>query len=580
MDGRGGMAARMHRTRRREAAAIVLGWAAGAGVFAALGAAAQTTPEWSLQVLSPDSAGTQGARFPAMSGDGRAIGFRHDGEIDTDAGVIRNRLGRPQIFRWNPERWVEQLTDSSAAPSTDVQQTEPSVDQLGERLAFLSEVDLAAGNPDLSLEVFTWDAVTALAQISSAPDGDAGSPSISRDGRRVAFWHNADLVGTNPQRADQLFLATIGQPIRQLTTFAATVEHGPAALAVLGNAVAFSATADLVGRNADGGMEIYVWRGPYTRPGDAVAFTQVTDHHPPMTGRTLLAFSVSGDGRRVAFAANGQAVESLPSTPSAEIYLWRTGQAIQRITSGTSATASSHLPRLSDDGQAIAFLSQSNFVAPDADNPGNADGSTELFLWYETPAPHFSQVTASTRRPLVISADPELAPGIDGTGEAAAFIAERDDDLYPLALSSRRGILVRASLNDAYPPPVTDTPEPSPTSIPTLVPTTAVPSPTRTATASRTPTPAHTSTPTATPTVTPRPGPQPSGVCPQMVTRIPAAVQATAFANPEQFDGWLKRQNPNRPAGPTNPLRLWLSLRSIGKPYGPYNGAVWKAGCP
>ncbi len=570
------------RTWRREGVALALGCAAGAGVFAALSAAAQTTAEWSLQVLTADNAGTQGARFPAMSGDGRAIGFRHDGEIDTDTSVVRNRLGRPQIFRWNPERWVEQLTDSTAAPSTDVQQSEPSVDQLGERLAFLSEVDGTTGNPDLSLEVYTWDVVTALTQISSAPVGDAGSPTISRDGRRVAFWHNADLVGTNPQRADQLFLATIGQPIRQLTTFGATVEHGPAALAVLGNAVAFSATADLVGKNADGGMEIYLWRGPYTRPGDAAAFTQVTDHHAPMTGRTLLAFSVSGDGRRVAFAASGHAVESLPSTLSAEIYLWRTGQAIQRITTGTSSTAASHLPHLSDDGQAIAFLSQSNLVPQDADNPGNADGSTELFVWGESPAPHFSQVTASTRRPLVISADPELAPGVDGTGEAAALIGERDDDLYPLALSSRRGILIRASLNDAYPPPMTATPEASPTAMPTSTPSTVPPSPTpaATATASRTSTPPHTPTPSATPTLTPRPGPQPSGVCPQMLTRIPSAVQATALANPAQFDGWLKRANPNRPADPTNPLRLWLSLRSAGKPFGPYNGAVWKAGCP
>lgn len=564
-------------TSGRELAAIAIGLAVGAGVFAAVGAAAQTTGEWSLQVLTSAVAGTQGARWPALSGDGRAIGFRHDGEIDSDTSVEHNRLGRPQIFRWNPERWIEQLTDSRNAPSTDTQQTEPSIDQLGERLAFLSEVDLTGGNADRSLEVFTWDAVASLAQISSAPSGDAGSPSISRDGRRVAFWHRADLVGSNPQGADQLFLATVGQPIRQLTAFGASVEHGPAMLAANGNAIAFTATADLVGRNADGSPEIYLWRGPYTRPGDPVAFTQVTDHHAPMTGRTLLAHSVSADGTRVAFAASGHAVESLPATLSAEIYLWRSGQPTQRITTGTSASAASHLPRISDDGHAIAFLSQSDLVPKDADNPGNADGSTELFVWYDLPAPHVSQVTASTLRRNIISADPELAPGIDRTGEAAAFIAERADDVFPLALSSRRGLLVRASLGDAYPPPVTDTPEP--TATPTAPPpTTAPPTPTRTATATATRTATPTVTPT--PTATLRPGPQPRGVCPQMVSRIPAAVVATALANPEQFDGWLKRANPNRPAGPTNPLRLWLSIRTATQPYGPFNGAVWKAGCP
>ncbi len=561
----------------RDGLGLALGLALGGGVFAALGAAAQTQSAWTLQVLTP-AEGTQGARYPAMSGDGRAIGFRHDGEIDSDSSVVRNRLGRPQIFRWTPERWREQLTDSTGAPSTDVLQADPTVDQLGERLAFLSEVDLAGGNADLSLEVFTWDAVTGLAQISAATAANAGSPSLSRDGRRVAFWHSADLAGANPSGADQLFLATVGQPIRQITTFDGSVEHGPATLAAGGNVVVFSATADLVGRNADRSTEVFLWRGPYTRPGDPVAFTQVTDHHAPMAGRTLLAYSVSGDGTRVAFSATGHAVESLPASRAAEVYLWRAGGPVQRITTGTSATAASHLPRLSDDGRSIAFLSQSDFVPPDADNPGNADGSTELFLWVDGPAPRFSQVTHSTRRPNVISADAELAPGIDAIGEAAAFIAERDDDLYPLALSSRRGFLVRASLGDAYPAPTTPTAEPSATA-------TAGP-PTATPTASRTPAPTATRPPTATPTpsatatATPRPGPQPSGVCPQMVARIPAAVQAAALANPELFDGWLKRANPNRPPAPTNPLRLWLSLRSAGKPYGPFNGAVWKAGCP
>lgn len=563
--------------RWREAVALAFGVAAGGGVFAALGVAAQPQSAWQLQLLSP-AAGTQGARFPSLSGDGRAIGFRHDGEIDSDPSVVRNRLGRPQIFRWTPERWIEQLTDSTAAPSTDVLQADPTVDQLGERLAFLSEVDLTGGNADTSLEVFSWDAVAGLSQVTTATASNAGSPSISRDGRRIAFWHSADLVGANPSGADQLFLATLGQPIRQLTTFAGGVEHGPAALAAGGNVIVFSATADLVGRNADGSPEVFVWRGPYSRPGDPVAFSQVTDHHAPMSGRTLLAYSVSGDGTRVAFSASGHAVESLPATRAAEVYLWRAGQPTQRVTTGTSATAASHLPRLADDGRSIAFLSQSDLVPPDADNPGNADGSTELFVWVDGPTPRFSQVTHSTRRPNVISADPELSPGIDGIGEAAVFIAERDDDLYPLALSSRRGFLVRASLGDAYPPPTTPTAAPSATA-------TAGP-PTATATASRTSTPSPTRPPTATPTpsatatATPRPGPQPAGVCPQMVSRIPAAVQATALANPEQFDGWLKRANPNRPPAPTNPLRLWLSLRSAGKPFGPYNGAVWKAGCP
>jgi hypothetical protein len=297
-----------------------------------------------------------------------------------------------------------------------------------------------------------------------------------------------------------------------------------------------------------------------------------------MGGRTLFGISVSGNAARVAFTASGEAVEGLPATIPAEVYLWERGQAVRRITTATGGRTASHLARLSDNGQAVAFLSQSD-LAPGA--PGNADNSTELFVWRDGP-PRFEQVTASTRRPNVIAVDPELGPGVDAVAEAAAFVAERADDLYPLALSSRRGLLVRASIGDPYPAPGSETATPGAT-MSSVPPTTQpVPSPTAPVTPSQPPPPTFVPTPTLTPvpTSTPRPGPQPSGVCPQMTTRIPAAVQAAALSNPEQFEGWGRRANPNLPPGPYNPLRLWLSLRNPGTPFGPYNGAVWKAGCP
>jgi hypothetical protein len=55
---------------------------------------------------------------------------------------------------------------------------------------------------------------------------------------------------------------------------------------------------------------------------------------------------------------------------------------------------------------------------------------------------------------------------------------------------------------------------------------------------------------------------------------------ARALSNPEQIYGWNLPANPALPPGRMNPMRRWLSIRDIGKPYGPANGAVWKAGCP
>lgn len=121
-------------------------------------------------------------------------------------------------------------------------------------------------------------------------------------------------------------------------------------------------------------------------------------------------------------------------------------------------------------------------------------------------------------------------------------------------------------------PPTTEPPTAPP---PTIVPTataTPVPSPTR-------------APPTGLPTVAPTPTPAPpSGLCVCGLIQsagVPRPVIDAAVANPGTVGGWQQPLNPNKPAGPDNPVRACLSLQNPAVPYHPlYNSLAFHAGCP
>jgi hypothetical protein len=124
--------------------------------------------------------------------------------------------------------------------------------------------------------------------------------------------------------------------------------------------------------------------------------------------------------------------------------------------------------------------------------------------------------------------------------------------------------------------------------------------PTNTPTASQTPrasnTPPPSPTPTATeisptPTATPPGGsetPTPAAtpgdfgkVCDFISGRVPSADINRALAEPGRVSGWGTLCYRNRPAGPFNHVREYLSIRRISVPYHrTFNPLIYKCGCP
>jgi Tol biopolymer transport system component len=376
-------------------------------------------------------------------------------------------------------------------------------------------------------------------EVGSAAAGRAETPVISRDGRYLAFWHSGDLVpGQNADGSFELFRVDLGAgggggAIQQLTTgLAPNPYHSAPSISDDGSRIAFVLEADLAGTNADGSWELFLW--------EAGAFRQLTDWQPAMgVGRTLLFPSISGDGRTVVFAGEGYVDASLPGpVVDEEVFRWRAGVAgIEQLTTATGKGDSSFLARVSRDGRRVVFFSLSNFSGT------NDNDNVELFAWDEGGV--ISQVSEGQGRWNFSTIDPELAFGLGGSsGTFAAFVSEKIDDPTPLMRTSPRGFLFynpEAGPGPAQPPAATATPA-----------------------ASATP---------ETPSVQ-------GNACPQIIRYVPRAVIDAALANPSSVDGWMQPSNPALPPGFNNPPRIWLSLRDLGKPFGPFNGVVWKPWCP
>ena len=140
---------------------------------------------------------------PSVSGDGRRVAFESNAALSGPAehasfGAFVLELGSTTPAPVEVAR--------SRAPA-------PAVSQDGSRLAFASTGDLTGDNRDGNSEIFYFDGA-ALRQLTDTRADDAsrrnsqGSfrPTISDDGRLVAFASNRDHVARNPDANSELFI--------------------------------------------------------------------------------------------------------------------------------------------------------------------------------------------------------------------------------------------------------------------------------------------------------------------------------------------------------------------------------------
>jgi TolB protein len=371
--------------------------------------ATATTVRVSVDRDGGDADGPSGQ--PAISGNGRFVAFTSAagdlvaGDGNGVADVFLHDLGSGTTVRVS----VDRAGGDAAGPSGD-----PAVDDAGRVVAFASSAaDLVRRDGNGQADVFVRDLAAGRTERVSVDvgGGDAGgassSPSLSDDGRRVAFdSFAADLVPGDGGHALAVFVRD--RAADRTVKASVTPGGGQAAwstgvISGDGRWVAFAAIEPV----APGG------RGPgrlYLRDlatSTTVPVDQDLSGGPPERSSSSRSPALSDDGRFVAFATDAADLVAEDHDGADDVVVRDVARSETAEASTGSGPAAD--PAVSGDGSTVAFTSAAGDVVPDDGN-----GVADVFV---RPRPHAGPVPP----PVVGIGDVAVAEG--DSGPATAWLA-------------------------------------------------------------------------------------------------------------------------------------------------------------
>ncbi|MBA2732119.1 MAG: lamin tail domain-containing protein [Acidobacteria bacterium] len=333
---------------------------------------------------------------PSLSGDGRRIAFESTKDIAGAGGNGFHAL-RADVAS-DPATFIQMGVTRAPAPG---------ISQDGSIIAFASRDNPLGTNADGNSEIFLFDGTT-LRQVTNTTPVSASErtrqgnfqPSLTDDGRFIAFSSNRDLANQNADGNFEIYIFdTASNTFTQLTSAAGTVGATDAKISGNGARVAYirdnnslpAVQRDLVLQNrADG--TIRVLAGSVTN----LAFTY---------GR-----AISDDGSRIVYSA-----DAAPNSSQVFLFDGRVTDSARQITAlGVRETEVPLHPTISGDGTRIAFATR----RPVPTTGSNSDNSVELYT-FDIPTGQFGRVTNVTS---------SVADGFDGSLRAAEVISSLSDD--------------------------------------------------------------------------------------------------------------------------------------------------------
>src|SRR5256885_16301309 len=196
---------------------------------------------------------------PSISGDGRIVAFESTEDVAGAGGIDHFRAIRANVSS-DPAAFL-QMAGSRAVT--------PAISQDGLRIAFASRDNPLGTNIDGNSEIFLFDG-SSLRQVTNSSPGSLATrttdgnfqPSISDDGRFIAFSSNRNFTGQNSDANFEIFIwDTNTSSFSQLTNSSAVVGSTDAKLSGDGSTVAYihdqgttaSAARDLLKQPRSGG---------------------------------------------------------------------------------------------------------------------------------------------------------------------------------------------------------------------------------------------------------------------------------------------------------------------------------------
>ena len=321
---------------------------------------------------------------------------------------------------------------SVAAQATGGASGAASITPDGRYVAFESDAtNLVPGDTNGQRDAFLYDRQTGTVEcVSVATGGTQGSgqsfaPSISDDGRYVAFDSNSGLVpgsvGTHNVFVRDRQVGTterVSLPIGGVATGGSNSLD--ASISADGRYVAFEGDFDnLVVGDTNGVRDVFV----YDRQTSTTERVSVGSGGTEANGISA-AHSISADGRNVAFASSATNLVAGDTNAAADVFVHdrQTGETerVSVASDGAEANTASTRPSISADGRYVAFESlASNLV------PGDTNGSADVFV--------HDRRTGITERVSVSSSGTQgtgggsISPSISPDGRYVAFQSDATD---------------------------------------------------------------------------------------------------------------------------------------------------------
>ena len=256
-------------------------------------------------------------------------------------------------------------------------------------VAFASTASNFSSEDGPAVDVFVWDRRTGVLDLISkttegAPaDGDSYLPSISADGRYVAFLSEADnLSSVDRDDVRDIFLR---DRVSNTTTLVSKVRASRGGSPILaadansdnpsisddGRYVAFDSEADnLSSRDRDGVEDVFLYD---RETGGLQLVSQSSSGAGGDSSST--ASSISGNGRFVTFSSYADNFSSLDKEAQSDVFIRdrvaRTTRLVSRNSKGKPANGPSGSPSVSSSGRFVAFVSDANNLSSRDDDDYN-----------------------------------------------------------------------------------------------------------------------------------------------------------------------------------------------------------------
>lgn len=363
--------------------------------------------------------------YPALSADASVVAYQ---EYVSSGSVSRSDI----VVRDLVTGEVTTVTVGTGGTAADGDSTSVDVSGDGRLVVFESSAaNLIGGDTNSAHDVFAYDRQSGELTLVSADtagesgDGDSYAPSVSADGRFVAFVSNAtDLVPGHSGGFDDVFVRDLSSGETTLVSVGvggalATGNSSAPSISADGAFVAYaSAAGNLVSGDTNGQFDIF----RASRSGSGTVRVSVS-----ATGGQLSlassAPSIDGDGSRVAFESLSDGVVAGDSNGLRDVFVRDlSAGTVRRISvdaNGADANGESRSPVLRVSGDSVSFVSVASDLVGD-----DANESADVFISsVSTPQPARLSSVAAGRAGNGASSGPALC----GDGGAVAFHSEASD---------------------------------------------------------------------------------------------------------------------------------------------------------